>query len=191
MEIHAAVVLSTHYHLLLSPREPDQLVRFVHFVQTNVAKEAGDLHDGTGPFWARRYRHVPVSDETETVTLTPLPCWRGLPEEEVKELLGNLVETIEQENDARRRADGKGVVGVKALRRRPPHERPEKLRRSSAPRFHGATREGWRRLADAYREFAAAFRDAAELLRLGAIDVRFPAGSFPPGRPYVPHQAPG
>ncbi len=260
MEIHAIVVLSTHYHLLLSPDEPDQLVRFMHFVQTNVAKEVGDLHSWTGPLWAQRYRHIPVSDETEaqvsrlryvlensvkenlvarvrdwpgihsaqamlesrpmegvwydrtalykarvrgervdledfaqpeTVTLSPLPCWRGLPDEEVRELLGNLIETIERENDSRRRTDGQGVLGVKAIRRRSPHERPEKLSRSPAPRFHAATRDGWRRLGDAYREFAVAFRDAAELLRLGATGVRFPAGSFPPGMPYVPHQAPG
>ncbi len=260
MEMHAIVVLSTHYHLLLSPKEPGQLVRFMRFVQTNIAKEAGDLHEWTGPFWARRYRHIPVSDETEaqvsrlryvlensvkedlvarlrdwpgvhsaqamlegrllegiwynrtalyearlrgervaledfaeteSVTLSPLPCWRGLPDDEVKELLGNLIDTIERDNDARRRADGQEVLGIKAICRRPPHERPEKLARSPAPRFHAATRDGWRRLGDAYRAFAAAFRDAAELLRQGVADVRFPAGSFPPGMPYVPHQAPG
>ena len=83
------------------------------------------------------------------------------------------------------------MLGIKAIRRRHPHERPEKLRRSPAPRFHAATRDGWQRLGDAYREFAAAFRDAAEFLRQGAADVRFPAGSFPPGMAYVPHQAPG
>ncbi len=65
MKIHAVVVLSTHYHMLLSPDEPSQLARFMHFVQTNVAKETADLHDWTGPFWARRYRHVLVSPETE------------------------------------------------------------------------------------------------------------------------------
>ncbi len=260
MEIHAVVVLSTHYHLLLSPKEPDQLARFMHFVQTNIAKEAGDLHAWTGPFWARRYRHVPVSDEMEaqvsrlryvlensvkedlvarprdwpgvhsakatleggplegvwydrtafyearcrgervdledfaepeTVTLSPIPCWRGLADTEVKQLLSNLIKTIERENDARRTAEGRGVLGVKAIRRRSPHERQERLSRSPAPRFHAATREGWRRLRDAYREFVAAFRGAAELLRLGATDVRFPAGSFPPGLSYIPHQAPG
>ncbi len=260
MKIHAIVVLSTHYHLLLSPDEPDQLVRFMHFVQTNIAKEAGDLHDWTGPFWARRYRHVPVSDETEaqvsrlryvlensvkedlvarlrdwpgvhsaqamlegrpmggvwydrttlyearlrgervsledfaeteTVTLSPLPCWEGLPDEEVKRLLGHLIETIERDNDARRRAGGGGVLGVKAICRRSPQETPKKLQRSAAPRFHAATREAWMRLRDAYREFAAAFRDAADLLRLGTTEPRFPGGSFPPGMPYVPHQAPG
>ena len=260
MKVHAVVVLSSHYHLLLSPDEPDQLVRFMQFVQTNIAKEAGELHDWSGSFWARRYRHVPVSDETEaqvarlryvlensvkenlvarprdwpgvhsvqallegrpmegvwydrtalyearcrgerveleafaepeTVTLSPLPCWQGLPLEEIRELLVGLIETIEQENDARRRAGGQGVLGVKAIRRRHPHERPKKLQRSPAPRFHAATREARCRLRDAYREFAEAFRDAAELLRLGATHARFPAGSFPPGMPYIPHQTPG
>lgn len=260
MVIHAIVVLSTHYHLLLSPDEPEQLARFMHFLQTNIAKEVGDLHAWTGPFWARRYRHVPVSDETEAqvarlryllensvkenlvarprdwpgvtsaralcegrplegawydrtalyearargervdlaevaetelVALSPLPCWQGLPDEDVAELVEGLVETIERDNDRRRRAEGQGVLGAKAIRRRHPHQTPEKLARSPAPRFHVASREAWQRLRDAYREFAATFRDAADLLRLGAARPRFPAGSFPPGMPYVPHQAPG
>jgi len=65
MRIHGVTALSTHWHGLLSPDEPDQLARFMHYVQTHVAKEAGDLHDWKGPFWARRYRHIPVSAEDD------------------------------------------------------------------------------------------------------------------------------
>ena len=46
-------------------------------------------------------------------------------------------------------------------------------------------------MREAYQLFAAAFHDAAELLRSGGRDPSFPEGSFPPGRPFVPHQAPG
>jgi hypothetical protein len=154
----------------------------------------GVWYDRTALYEARRRgEQVDLEDfaETETVTLSPLPCWQGLSEEEIHERLVVLIQTIERENAERRRAEGKGVLGVKAIRRRHPHDKPKKLQRSPAPRFHAATKEARRRLREAYREFAAAFRDAAELLRLGSLKPRFPAGSFPPGMPYVPHQAPG
>jgi len=102
-----------------------------------------------------------------------------------------LLEFIERQHADRRRAEGKGVLGAKAVRRRHPHSRPEKLKHSPAPRFHAATKEARRALADAYREFMAAFREAAELLKIGDPEPGFPPGSFPPGMPYVPHQAPG
>ncbi len=38
-------------------------------------------------------------------------------------------------------------------------------------------------------EVVAAYRDAADRLRKGALGVRFPAGTFPPGLPYVPAAA--
>jgi len=34
MQIHGVTALSTHHHMLLSPEEPDQLARFMHYVQT-------------------------------------------------------------------------------------------------------------------------------------------------------------
>ncbi len=56
MEIHAFA--SNHYHLLVSPKSPVQLVRFMNQVQANIAREAGDLHDWTERFWSRRYRDI-------------------------------------------------------------------------------------------------------------------------------------
>ena len=260
MPIHGITVLSNHYHLLISPEQPDHLVRFMHFVQTNLSKEIGDLHDWTGSLWDRRYRHVPVTEETaaqisrlgyllensvkedlvarttdwpgvhcaqalldgqamkgvwydrtafyearrrgdrvdledfaeqESVVLSPLPCWRGLEEEEIRSHLSALIKAIEQRNAERRRAEGKGVLGAKTVRRRHPHARPEKLDRSSAPRFHAATKAMWRQLRDGYNAFFAAFHEEAERLRCGEVELEFPPGSFPPGLPYVPHQAPG
>ena len=63
MEIHAFVFASNHYHLLVSPKSPVQLVRFMNQVQSNLAREAGELHDWRERFWSRRYRDIPVSDE--------------------------------------------------------------------------------------------------------------------------------
>ena len=63
VDIHAFVVLSTHAHFLLSPASAEQLARFMQFVNANIAKEAGRLHDWRERFWSRRYRSIVVVDE--------------------------------------------------------------------------------------------------------------------------------
>jgi len=45
------------------PRDPDHLAEFMRFVNTNLSKEVGRLHDWSGSMFADRYHHVPVSDE--------------------------------------------------------------------------------------------------------------------------------
>ena len=65
LTLHAVVFASNHYHLLASPETPVQLVEFMRHIQSNIAREAGDLHDWDGKFWGRRYRDIPVSDEPE------------------------------------------------------------------------------------------------------------------------------
>ena len=129
--------------------------------------------------------------EAETLVLSPLPCWRGLPDEEVRENVAVLVAAIDREAAERRRAEGTGVLGPRKVRRRDPHCRPESFEPTPAPRFHTVTTEAWNELRDAYNEFAARFREAAELLRQGVRSPPFPPGSFPPGGPFVPHAVPG
>jgi len=63
MTIHAFVFLSTHAHLLLSPRSAGQLALFMQFVNANVAKEAGRLHRWRDRLWSRRYRSIVVADD--------------------------------------------------------------------------------------------------------------------------------
>ena len=59
------VVLSNHMHALLVPRDAEQLALFMDYVNGNLAKEAGRLHDWRERFWGRRYRAIVVSDEPE------------------------------------------------------------------------------------------------------------------------------
>ena len=63
MTIHAFVFLSNHAHFLLSPTSPGQLAHFMQFVNANVAKEAGRLHDWRDRLWSRRYRAIVVADD--------------------------------------------------------------------------------------------------------------------------------
>jgi REP element-mobilizing transposase RayT len=260
IEIHAFVFVSNHYHLLISPQSPVQLVRFMNQIQSNLAREAGDLHDWTERFWSCRFRDIPVSDEpeaqiarlryclahgvkeglvsrcrdwpgascvraladgeplegvwydrsayyearrrkgrarlqdfasTETVMLSPLPCWRHLEPEEIRRRVGELIEQIEKDAHRHRLATGEGVAGVRAVRKRHPHDRPQDTKRGPAPRFHTATREAWCALREAVQTFAEEFRHAADLLRQGHPRPDFPPGAFPPHLPPVPALAPG
>jgi hypothetical protein len=65
VKVHAIVCLSNHHHMLVSPRDAQQLALFMNYVQGNLATEAGDLHDWEGLLWRRRYQAIPVSDEPE------------------------------------------------------------------------------------------------------------------------------
>lgn len=260
IRIHAFVFASNHYHLLLSASQPIDLVRFMNHVQSNIAREAGDLHDWKAKFWGRRYGHILISDEPEaqlerlryllahgvkeglvarcrdwpgasslpaladgealegawydrsacyearrsrgraelaefthheTVQLSPLPCWAHLAPEEIRERVRTMIRDIEQAAHRHRLETGDGVAGVRAVRRRDPHERPKQTKRTPAPRFHAATQGAWCALREAVQSFAEEFRHAADLLRRGHPDPRFPPGAFPPGLPPVPALAPG
>jgi hypothetical protein len=55
--------MSNHYHLLLTVPNALQLARFMNFVQSNLAREAGRLVGWRERFWGRRYQAILVSDE--------------------------------------------------------------------------------------------------------------------------------
>jgi REP element-mobilizing transposase RayT len=59
------VTLSNHMHALLIPRDAQALADFMTYVNGNLAKEAGRLHDWRQKLWGRRYRAILVSDEPE------------------------------------------------------------------------------------------------------------------------------
>lgn len=64
MTVHAFVVVSNHAHFLLSPSSAQQLACFMRFVNSNIAKETARLHDWPERLWSRRYRAIPIVDET-------------------------------------------------------------------------------------------------------------------------------
>ncbi len=65
----AFVVLSNHAHLLLIPRDAEQLARFMNYFNGNLAREAGRLHDWRERVWGRRYTAIVVSEEEEAQVL--------------------------------------------------------------------------------------------------------------------------
>jgi hypothetical protein len=60
---HAAVFLSTHFHLLLSVDDADQLARFMEYVNTNIALEVNRLYGWTRDVWDDRYHSILISGE--------------------------------------------------------------------------------------------------------------------------------
>jgi putative transposase len=67
VRIHALVVLSNHWHALLTVDDAAQLAAFMAFVNGNIAREIGRIHDWRQRFWARRYRAIVVADEAAEV----------------------------------------------------------------------------------------------------------------------------
>jgi hypothetical protein len=65
MIVCGLTVLSTHWHALLVPRDAEHLADFMEYVNGNLSKEVGLLHDWSGSLWNDRYHLVVVSDEEE------------------------------------------------------------------------------------------------------------------------------
>ncbi len=65
LRVVICVFLSNHYHLLVIPDSEQQLAAFMQFLNTNLSKQLGRLHDWQGPLFQRRYQAIPVSHEEE------------------------------------------------------------------------------------------------------------------------------
>jgi REP element-mobilizing transposase RayT len=154
---------------------------------------AGTWFDRTREYGARRRREACEARsfaETQVLELVPLPCWEGLPAEIRRSTIAGLVQQIEAEAAAIRKASGIEPLGREAIERQNPSERPKNPKKSSAPRFHAFTKKVRRGLYQAYASFVAAFREAAEKLRAGDRMATFPTGSFPPHLPFVRDDSP-
>ena len=121
----------------------------------------------------------------ETVDFSPIPCWAHLPPELYRARIQALVDSVIAEAALARSETGRPVEGVDSILSRDPQYRPAKLARSPAPLVHAATQAARRAFYKMYSWFVAAFRSAAEKLKQGDREARFPAGSFPPGLPFV------
>ncbi len=124
----------------------------------------------------RTTRESKIFLRTEHIQLSPPPCWQGQSHRWIAQRCKELIELIQNEN--------KGIEPMK-LPDPDPTQRPVKIKRSPAPIFHCASRKARRLLYEAYCWFVTAYRDACEQLKAGNLQAAFPAGSFPPPRPFV------
>jgi REP element-mobilizing transposase RayT len=151
----------------------------------------GVWFDRTAFYRAQRSRKAdqpPVQESdfktVETLELSPLPCLADLSENQQRLQLESLIAKVVADGAAEREAEGKMVLGVRMLQKQNPHTRPNRTKRSPAPRFHAIQSVVQKELRAAYSAFAAAFRIAAEKLRSGDLGARFPEGCFPPALPF-------
>lgn len=122
----------------------------------------------------------------ETLILMPLPCWRHLTSDVYRRRVAELVEAIEGEAEIERKRTGVQPLGCRAILMQDPLHRPMVVARSPAPLVHAASQAARFAFRETYGAFVDAFRYAAEALRRGDRSACFPAGSFPPGLPFVP-----
>jgi hypothetical protein len=143
--------------------------------------------DRTLAWRMRREGKIPTKADFVRKTsfeLAPLPCWAHLSAEERRQKTLAMIREIEAEAREIRERTGKQPLGAERIRKQSPFATPiNPVKPSIAPLFHadGATLILYR---DAYRNFTAAFREAAELQKQG-LPATFPVGSFPPGLPFV------
>ncbi len=257
---HFVIFMSTHFHLLLSVDDANQLARFMEYVNSNIALEVNRLYGWTRDVWDDRYHAILVSGEEaaqvdrlryllsngvkeglvahasewpgvhsvreilagepvrgfwfnrtqesaarkrgedfdrlkyateENFELTPLPCWAHLTPEDYRKRVAELVEAVESEARAELARTGRVPLGVAAILRQKPDDRPAWRKKSPAPLYHAATKAVRKAFWEAYATFVAAFREAADRWREGDRSARFPIGSFPPGLPFVRADAVG
>jgi REP element-mobilizing transposase RayT len=114
--------------------------------------------------------------EQETLTLSRLPAWDHLSDEEYRREVAKMIEEIEAEGRAKHRK----VLGAESLKRAHPHALPRKLKRSPRPLCHAGTLESWMAYRAEYRGFRIAYAQASEAFRRGEWTVVFPPFSFRP-----------
>jgi REP element-mobilizing transposase RayT len=118
---------------------------------------------------------------------TPLPCWDTLDEEErqkrTRELLVEIGQDARRERALTKTPEPNQRTLRRILRRSIRHRGPRPKRRP-APLIHAVSREIRKKFLELFREFVRAYRAAADRLRRGERDVRFPPGCFPPALPF-------
>ncbi len=66
IKLHAFIFLSNHYHILVSIPNGPELSKFMQFVNGNIAKELNLINERDGALWERRFRSIPVAQDSCT-----------------------------------------------------------------------------------------------------------------------------
>ena len=167
----------------------------VHCAEYLMSGEAlaGHWYDRTAEYRARHAgKRFGKHDfaEREELIFAKLPCWKEMSDEDYRAAITEMVADVEAEARVAMALSGRRVMGAKRVLRQKPFAKPKKAgqeaKKRPAPLVHAATAEVRKAWIAGYRLFEAAYRAAAERLKKGERDVRFPDGCFPPGLPFVP-----
>ena len=123
--------------------------------------------------------------QTETLLLSPLPCWQHLTPEAYRLRLVEMIDAIARETRRQHRRNHTRPLGVRRILRHDPLQPTELTERRPKPRVHALKRAAREAFLFAYRAVVLAYRNAAQRLRRGHPQPGFPTGCFPPGLPFV------
>ena len=248
VKLHAFFFASNHYHLIVTIHDVHALTRFMNYLNSNIAREAGRMYGWKEKFWGRRYRHIEILDDDAQVErldyvlsqgckealiadprewpgatcvhallddsrlsgvwydrtaewharrrgedfvedtyaqrvefeLEALPCWSDVDGVDRRRRVLAMVEDIVERTREANRAKNRDPIGVDKILAQHPHDHPESIKKSPAPRCHTTQRDHWIRFVQEARAFKEEYRAAAERWLAGARDVVFPSDCFPP-----------
>ncbi len=113
--------------------------------------------------------------------LTPLPAWQDLTIHQRQTRVRKRVKELEEQYAAERKLKNRTVIGVAALYRTDPRDRPANPKDSGRqPLCHTTDKELRREFRKKWREFVVEHRKASADYRNGYHEREFPDGSFRP-----------
>jgi putative transposase len=62
VSVHAYTLMTTHYHLIVTPLEEDALMRMMKMVGEDYVRYFNRRHSRVGTLWTGRYRSIPLTD---------------------------------------------------------------------------------------------------------------------------------
>ena len=108
---------------------------------------------------------------TETVTFSPLPCWKHLSPEAYRERVRKLGLEIDEEAAARRKRTGAQPFGVAAILAQHPWTRPERVKKSPAPLLHAASKAVRQVFYEGFAPFGLSARGAVSDGHNGLVEL--------------------
>jgi REP element-mobilizing transposase RayT len=141
---------------------------------------AGTWFDRTQEYLARRKGETVDRlryTTPETVTFSPLPCWKDLSPEAYRQRVANMATEIEEDAAAARKRTGGEPLGVAAILAQDPTSRPKRLKKSPAPLFHAASQAMRHYFYEGFSWFVAAYRTRPRSSRRETPTRVFPSGA--------------
>jgi hypothetical protein len=81
IELYGVVVLSNHCTWLLSSSIPEQIPAFMGYINGNISREIGRIHDWPGKLWERPQRPIPILDDESLIARFEYLLAQGCKEE--------------------------------------------------------------------------------------------------------------
>jgi len=68
--LHLIVVLSDHFHMILTAANMELISNFMCYINSNIAREIGKLHGWPQKFWGKRFTEIDILDKEKMIERT-------------------------------------------------------------------------------------------------------------------------